>query len=113
MNNTTFRFTVWVCRVVCCHPYSYEYDSSSSGQRVVPHKFECRAVVMTENDCSQAVMKGSQREVDDVQTRCTYGYVWELVMAKIEGNTQPALIRTPLKLSVDLKKSTEPVYDNA
>ena len=106
MNKQTVRFAAWVSRVTYSQMYSYSYDAKKTGQRISSHKFECRIVGKTEEDYVQAVLKGTEKEVENAKKTYVDGSVWELANVKFEENTTPAVISTPLKFSVDLKKST-------
>ena len=103
MNKQTVRFTKWVGRVAYSHAYNYTYDSKRSGQRITSHKFECRVVGQSEKDYVLAVLKGTPTEVGSAKKKYVNGSVWELSNIKFEENTTPAVISTPLKLTVDLK----------
>ena len=113
MNKQTVRFATWVGRVGFSHAYSYTYDSKKSGQRITSHKFECRVVGKSDKDYVLAVVKGTQNDVESAKKRYVNGSVWELSNVKFEKQTQPAFISTPLKVSVDLKKSTVNLNKNA
>ena len=60
----------------------------------------------SEKDYVLAVLKGTQSEVESAKKKYVEGSVWELSNVKFEEQTQPALISTPVKVSVDLKKTT-------
>ena len=70
------------------------------------HKLECRFVGNCEKYYVQAVLKGTQSEVEKAKKEYVSGTTWVLSNVKFEEQSQPALISTPLKVSVDLKKST-------
>ena len=67
----------------------------------------------SEKDYVLAVLKGTSNEVESAKKKYVNGSVWELSNVKFEENTTPAFISTPLKLSVDLKKSTLNLNKNA
>ena len=113
MNKQTVRFATWVGRVTYSQAYSYTFDSKRSGQSITSHKFECRVVGKSEKDHVLAVLKGTSSEVESAKKKYVNGSVWELSNVKFEENTTPAFISTPLKLSVDLKKSTLNLNKNA
>ena len=113
MNKNTVRFTTWVGRVAYGHSYSYTYDSKKTQQRITSYKLECRVVGKSEKDYVQAVLKGTATEVESAKKKYADGSAWVLSNVKFEENANPALISTPLKVSVDLKKSTLNVNVNA
>ena len=113
MNKNTVRFNTWVGRVAYSHSYSYTFEAKRSRQSITSHKLECRIVGKSEKDYVLAVLKGSASEVESAKKKYVDGSVWELSNVKFEEPTQPALISTPLKVSVDLKKSTVNVNKNA
>ena len=53
-----------------------------------------------------AVLKGTRSEVETAKKKYVNGSVWELSNVKFEDRTQSAFVSSPLKVSVDLKKST-------
>ena len=67
----------------------------------------------SEKDYVLAVLKGTSSEVECAKGKYISGSVWELSNVKFEEHTAPALISTPLQLSVDLKKSTVSPNKNA
>ena len=113
MNKNTIRFNAWVGRVAYSHSYSYTFDSKRSGQRITSHKLECRVVGKSEKDYVLAVLKGTAADVESAKKKYVDGSVWVLANVKFEENANAALISTPLKMSVDLKKSTVTVNSNA
>ena len=113
MNKNTIRFNAWVGRVAYSHSYSYTFDSKRSGQRITSHKLECRVVGKCEKDYVLAVLKGTATEVESAKKKYVDGSVWVLANVKFEENANAALISTPLKMSVDLKKSTVNVNEDA
>ena len=113
MNKNTVRFTTWVGRVAYGHSYSYTYDSKKTQQRITSYKLECRVVGKSEKDYVQAVLKGTATEVESAKKKYADGSAWVLSNVKFEENANPALISTPLKVSVDLKKSTLNVNEDA
>ena len=106
MNKNTIRFTTWVGRVSYSHAYSYSFESKKTGQPITSHKFECRVVGKSEKDYVLAVLKGTPDEVESAKKKYVDGSVWELSRVKLEDNASPAVISSPVKCSVDLKKST-------
>ena len=106
MNKKTVLFTTWVGRVAYPHAFSYTYESKKSGQTITSHKLECRVVGKSEKDYVLAVLKGTRSEVETAKKKYVNGSVWELSNVKFEEQTQSAFISAPLKVSVDLKKST-------
>ena len=113
MNKNTVRFNTWVGRVAYSHSYSYTFEAKRSGQSITSHKLECRIVGKSEKDYVLAVLKGSASEVESAKKKYVDGSVWVLAKVKLEENTSTALISTPLKLSVDLKKSALTVNSNS
>ena len=105
MNKNTVRFNTWVGRVAYSHSYSYTFEAKRSRQSITSHKLECRIVGKSEKDYVLAVLKGSASEVESAKKKYVDGSVWVLAKVKLEENTNAALISTPLKVSVDLKKS--------
>ena len=67
----------------------------------------------SDKDYVLAVVKGTQNDVESAKKKYVNGSVWELSNVKFEDNTTPAHISTPLKISVDLKKSTVNLNKNA
>ena len=67
----------------------------------------------SEKDYVQAWLKGTPSEVESANKKYVNGSVWELTDVKFEETTTPVLISSPLKLSVDLKKSTVNPNKNA
>ena len=112
MNKQTVRFTTWLCRVAYSHAYNYTFDSKKSGQSITSHKFECRLVGKSPKDYVLAVLKGTQSEVESAKKKYVNGSVWHLSNVKFEESTKPAFISTPLKVSVDIKKSTVNISQN-
>ena len=106
MNKQTIRFATWVGRVAYSDAYSYTYDAKRSGQRITAHKLECRLVGRSEKDYVLALLKGTAREIESAKEKYVNGSVWELSKVKLDETITPALISTPLKIAVDLKKST-------
>ena len=113
MNKNTVRFNTWVGRVAYSHSYSYTFEAKRSRQSITSHKLECRIVGKSEKDYVLAVLKGSASEVESAKKKYVDGSVWVLAKVKLEENTNTALISTPLKVSVDLKKSTVTVNANS
>ena len=95
------------------HSYSYTFEAKRSGQTITSHKLECRVVGKSEKDYVLAVLKGSESEVASAKKKYVDGSVWVLSRVHLEENSNVALISTPLKLSVDLKKSAVTVNSNA
>ena len=95
------------------HSYSYTFDSKKTGQRITSHKLECHVVGKSEKDYVLAVLKGTATEVESAKEKYVNGSVWVLSNVKFEENANPAHISTPLKVSVDIKKSTVNVKLNA
>ena len=112
MNKQTIRFTTWVCRVAYSHAYSYTYHSKKSGEPITSQRFECRLVGKSQKDYVLAVLKGKHSEVESAKKKYVNGSVWQLSNVKFEENTTPAFISTPLKVSVDIKKSTVKLNEN-
>ena len=113
MNKNTVRFNAWVGRVAYSHSYSYTFEAKRSGQTITSHKLECRVVGKSEKDYVLAVLKGSESEVQSAKRKYVDGSVWVLSKVHFEEKANAALISTPLKLSVDLKKSVVNVNSNA
>ena len=67
----------------------------------------------SENDYVLAVLKGTASEVETAKKKYVNGSVWQLSNVKFEGNTTAPHISTPLKFSVDLKKSIVNLTQNA
>ena len=67
----------------------------------------------TQKDYVLAMLKGTKSEVESAKKNYVNGSVWQLSNIKFEENTTPAFISTPLKVSVDIKKSTVKLNENA
>ena len=113
VNKQTVRFAKWLGRVGFSHSYHYSYESKKTGQLITSYKFECRVVGKSDKDYVLAVVKGTQNDVESAKTKFVDGSVWELSNVKFEDYTTPAHISTPLKISVDLKKTTVCTCKNA
>ena len=87
------------------HAYNYTYEAKKTGQVITSHKLECRLVGKSEKDYVLAVLKGSATEVENAKKKYVDGSVWVLAKVQFEDNASAAMISTPVKLSVDLKKS--------
>ena len=95
------------------HAFSYTFDSKKTGVTVTSHKLECRLVGKSEKDYVLAVLKGSATEVESAKKKYVDGSVWVLAKVQFEDNASAAMISTPVKLSVDLKKSTVTANSNS
>ena len=87
------------------HSSKYSYDSKKTGQPSTGYKFECRIVGKSGSEYVSAVFKGTEKEVNHAKARFTDGSMWVLSKIKLEDNTQAAYISSPIKISVDLKKT--------
>ena len=106
LNKTSVRFATWVVRVTHGHTTEYSYTNKKTAAIVVVHKFECRLVGDSESKYVLATLKGTEKAVDTAKDKFKNGSVWILSQVKFEENTNQTYISSPLKVSVDLIKTT-------
>jgi hypothetical protein len=113
MNKSSIKFASWVARVTNVDSYSYKYTAKRTGKEVTSYKFECRLVGKSETEYVLAVLKGSESEVATAKETYKNGSVWEVSKVKFEENAAPPFISSALKVSVDLKKSSMRISEDA
>jgi hypothetical protein len=97
--------------------YSYTYTTKKTQNQVTSYKFECRLVGKSETEYVLAVLKGTEDEALAAKEKFKSDSIWEVSQVKFEEGTNLSFISSPLKVSVDLKKSNlrlseDPDLDN-
>ena len=106
MNKSSIKFAAWALRVSHSHNYNYTYVAKKTGQSVTSYKFECQLVGSTETTYVLAVLKGTKNQVDAAKTQFKDGSLWHVSKIKFDEGTAQTLIGAPMKVCVDLSKST-------
>ena len=106
LNKSSIKFASWIVRVTDGQKYQYTYTNKKTGSQVAVYKYECRLVGKSESAYVMATFKGTEKAVETAKEKFKHGSVWILSHVKFEENSQVAYISSPLKVSVDLVKST-------
>ena len=117
MNKTSIKFATWAVRVCYSHTFHYTYTSKKTQKPITSYKFECCLVGKLQTAYVRAVVKGTEKDVQTATAKFKDGSIWEVSKTQFEQNVATSIIGAPLKVSVDLSKSTmkaleDPDMDN-
>ena len=106
INKSSIKFCSWAVRITDGYSFPYSYKEKKTGATVTVHKYECRLVGGTETAYVTAVFKGNKKAVTEAKQKLKMGSIWILSNIKFEEKKEGPYISSPLKISVDLNKST-------
>ena len=107
------EFTSWTARVTSGRSYHYTYEPKKGETDITGYKFECCFVGASATAYVSAVLTGTKQEVAKAQNQFKDGSIWDLSKIKFEENSNPAVIGSPLKVCVDLARSTLKLNEDA